>query len=80
MVLFPGCLWCRVQRRAVFLEAKPRFIEGVLLGEIPEGSMGRQRYPGSNHVTPGYEGSSTMWQILENVHPFVASKVESIDP
>ena len=45
MVLFLGCLWCRVQRRAVFLEDKPRFAGRVLLGEIPEGSAGRQRYP-----------------------------------
>ena len=36
---------------------------------------------GSNHVTPGYEGStSTMWKILENAHPSLASKVNSTVP
>ena len=35
---------------------------------------------GSNHVTPGYEGSSTMWKILENAHPSLASKVNSTAP
>ena len=41
---------------------------------------GDKATPGSTLVIPGYEGSSTMWKILENAHPSLASKVNSTAP
>ena len=112
MVLFPGCLWCRVQRQTVsygfisrmsvvqssetncilwfyfqdvcgaefrdellFWRLNPDLLEECCWVRYQRAARGDNTIPGSTHVIPGYEGSSTMWKILENSHPSVASKV-----